>query len=177
MNRYVPTWLETFESNTPIMILSAGSTHSLFLSSPLAGGLVFGCGSNEDNQLGILDTKNLTLIPTLLEDFLDLQVMDISAGDHHSLILSSQGQVLTFGSDKDGTLKLDRSGAGFKLLESPLIKGSSGIKESDYFHPSSVERTREVTAVSAGETHSLILDRHGQVFSFGSMRASIQLQS
>jgi alpha-tubulin suppressor-like RCC1 family protein len=76
-----------------------------------------------------------------------LRVFEISAGGLHSLVLLSNGQVLSFGAGGFGRL-----GHG---------------DEQDLSVPTAIPGLSTATAVAAGYYHSLVLLRNGQVLSFG----------
>jgi hypothetical protein len=124
--------------------IAAGSAHSLILDSQ---GQVFGFGLNDDGQLGLGDIINRN-VPTLIDNISIGQIISVSCGGNHSLLLNSQGQVFSFG-DKGAVLGL----------------GSSKIKGFPMFIKT--KKIGKIIAISAGNNHSLLLNSHGQVFSFG----------
>jgi alpha-tubulin suppressor-like RCC1 family protein len=77
-------------------------------------------------------------------------IIGISAGGEHSLILNSNGQVFSFGGNMCGHLGLGDE----KNRNQPTIIKNIGIGR--------------IAAISAGVCHSLIANSEGQVFSFGS---------
>jgi alpha-tubulin suppressor-like RCC1 family protein len=127
--------------------ISAGDYYSLILSSQ---GQVYSFGYNDCGQLGLGDRENRD-IPTLISlgSRNNDPIVAISAGCHHSLILTSRGQVYSFGRGEYGQL-----GTGFisnQVIPSPILNQNIGI----------------IVALAAGESQSLILNSQGQVYSFG----------
>jgi alpha-tubulin suppressor-like RCC1 family protein len=135
----IPTLIEESED---IVAISAGGFHSLLLNSQ---GQVFSFGYGVMGQLGHGNTKN-QLIPVLIDEPEIGQIVTISAGEKHSLILNSQGQVFSFGYGDFGQLGL-------------------GTRENQS-SPTLIE-IDDIIAISAGTAHSLIANAQGQVFSFG----------
>eukprot|EP01084_Bolivina_argentea_P029228 54240_1 len=77
-------------------------SHSLCLNSE---GKVLSLGKNSDGQLGLgtCDDKNHIepeLIPLFIQ--LNIVVVDICCGTYHSVVLSNDGKVYTFGWNKWG---------------------------------------------------------------------------
>jgi alpha-tubulin suppressor-like RCC1 family protein len=134
-----------------IIAISAGTFHSLILNDQ---GQVLSFGANKDGRLGLGDQKG-RLAPTLIESFEKIdppgsaRVVAISAGGRHSLFLTHQGQVFSCGYNRYGQLGLSDDAS---RLVPTLID--------------SLEN-RKIIAISAGGTHSLLLDSRGRVFSFG----------
>jgi alpha-tubulin suppressor-like RCC1 family protein len=143
-NRTTPQLLNVFD----IIAVSAGDYHSLILNSQ---GQVFSFGENYKGQLGAGSLRQkLITIPTLIRRREIGQIMAISAGSIHSLILNSQGQVFSFGSDEEGQL-----GIGYE-------------EESEYYPaPVRIRALENIIAISAGYDHSLFLNSQGQVYSCG----------
>ncbi|KAF2367178.1 Protein kinase domain [Trinorchestia longiramus] len=76
-------------------------------------GLMFACGSNTDNKLGLSGTGGLfsikqndidkALVPTRVRS-IECRVVDVSMGPYHTAILKETGQVVTFGRNSEGQL-------------------------------------------------------------------------
>ncbi|CAB3389017.1 Hypothetical predicted protein [Cloeon dipterum] len=80
------------------------SNHSFFALS--ASGSVFAWGRNNHGQLG-LGTKENTLIPTKIEGVLATnRVVQVACSSNHTLVLTSDREVFTFGWNKNGQLGL-----------------------------------------------------------------------
>eukprot|EP01084_Bolivina_argentea_P058607 107018_1 len=86
-----------------ITTIATGEEHSLCLNSE---GKVLSLGYNDDGQLG-LGTSDYEdhIEPELIPLFIQLHnicVIDIWCGSNHSVVLSNDGKVYTFGSNRYG---------------------------------------------------------------------------
>ena len=78
--------------------IAAGVLHSLFLTD---GGAVFSCGNGEDGQLGHGDEKD-RLTTKRIAALGGRRVVQVAAGEHHSLFLTEDGGVLGAGARRPG---------------------------------------------------------------------------
>ena len=126
--------------------VSAGAAHSLALT---AGGSVWSWGSGSHGRLGHGDRQSQWQ-PKKVEAFAGQRVVAVSAGGSHSLALTADGAVWSWGRGGEGQL-------GHGDQQSQLL-------------PKKVELLggRRVVAVSAGSDHSLALSADGAVWSWGS---------
>jgi alpha-tubulin suppressor-like RCC1 family protein len=141
--RLTPTLIETLDD---IVAIAVGWNHSLFLD---AQGRVFSCGDDTFGQLGSEFYGDLSAptLMSLLEEIGISTVMAIAAGGYHSFILTTEGQVYSFGDNRYGMLGLGDT------IERPI--------------PTMIEIDDQIAAISAGESHSLMLDKQGLIFGFG----------
>jgi alpha-tubulin suppressor-like RCC1 family protein len=144
--------------------ISTYGAHSLVLDT---NGKVYSWGYNQYGQLGNSNIPNggtysSTNEPVLV-DFSNLlageKIVQVSVGTWHSMMLSSNGNVYTFGSNGDGQLgRTDvSSGDTSHYTDSPSI-----IDTSD------VLKDKIIVEIRAGESHSLVLDSDGKVYGWGS---------
>lgn len=105
--------------------------------------------------------------PRLLPMLGSWRIVQISAGDDHSLLLTSSGKVLAFGMNSYGQLGTD-------LRKEGQTRGCPDFRMT----PTKVERLDHVVVsqVSAGATHSLALTVEGSVFSWGGVAEGRGLQ-
>ncbi|EKX43856.1 hypothetical protein GUITHDRAFT_110306 [Guillardia theta CCMP2712] len=110
-----------------VMMASAGDYHSLFLTSEQE---VFATGSNQFGQLGLAwtgreDRKRYVLSPVRMEAMVGVEVVHVTAGSLHSLLVGREGDVFACGCNFNG-----QCGGGDKsALEAPTkIKFLEGIK-------------------------------------------------
>ena len=127
---------------TGVTAITAGANHSLALRSD---GAVLAWGANGSGQLGDDTTINRTT-PVQINNLAN--VTDIAAGDTHSLALMSDGTVWSWGSNVEWQL-------------------GSGTVGQHRLTPVQVSALAEVSAVSAGATHSLALRTDGTVWAWG----------
>jgi len=99
------------DSSGQIVEIDCGSSFSLALDSD---GKLFGWGSNEDGQLGLLEATESVTVPQVICE----NVSYFSAGSYHTAIVTKAGKVLTAG--ESGQSKLGRSGSGFEFRETTL---------------------------------------------------------
>eukprot|EP01080_Neovahlkampfia_damariscottae_P008338 gene8338-162_t len=125
--------------------ISAGAYHSLALSG---NGSFYTFGSNTHYQLG--DGTNISkTVPVLIKHIEN--VIEVNGGRYHTLVLTENGTVFSFGYNSHGQL-------GLNLTNSTL--------HMEY--PTMIPTFTNITKVSAGGYHSMILDNGGNVYVFGS---------
>jgi len=135
-----------------IVQMSAGTTHSLVLSSD---GQVFGFGSNVYGQLGMgrstfwSEKEPLPIGVNMTSALQGKIITQISAGDEHSLVLSSEGHVFGFGMNQYGQLGIGRTSGKESL---PVTVNTSHI-----FLPAS-----HTTRIFAGKYHSFLSYCHSR---------------
>ncbi|KAG7383599.1 hypothetical protein PHYPSEUDO_003525 [Phytophthora pseudosyringae] len=135
--------------------IGCGSFHSLFALS--SNGYLYTCGLNNYGQLGIGSTENCPELQ-LVEDLSSKNVALVGGGNHHSVVLTNDGEVYTFGRADSGQLgMLETCSAGeFKdrpqkvTIPMPTNGGSS-----------------EVRMIATGANHTLALTESNAIFSWG----------
>ena len=80
--------------------MSARGQHSLALA---ADGAVWSWGSGDEGKLGHGDTHD-QLLPKKVEALAGLRVVDVSAGNDHSLAITADGAVFTWGGGESSCL-------------------------------------------------------------------------
>eukprot|EP00466_Bigelowiella_natans_P003691 jgi/Bigna1/45370/e_gw1.120.42.1 len=120
--------------------VAVGSQHSIVLTSD---GNVFTWGSGKNGRLGHGSVTNKSE-PTRIEMFVGgtgHQVVQVAAGEAHSMVLDEKGQVYTWGAGSSGRLGLGGMG--------------------DHTSPQRVQALKHVyvTHISAGEDHSLAVTK------------------
>ena len=149
----VPTQITANITNKTITQVSAGGHHSLLLDSE---GNVYAFGSNYNGKTGFLwSLANLdTKVPTLItSNVFNKTITQVSAGEQHSLLLDSEGNVYAFGSNASGKTGLNTTSGNIFVPTLILHKNSISNKT--------------IIQVSAGKNHSLFLDSTGKVYSCG----------
>ncbi|KAK0095821.1 hypothetical protein PV326_007295 [Microctonus aethiopoides] len=126
--------------------------------------IIYGCGINTDSQLGFVEIdrhrqgKKAEIIPIPRPIPLPLknessEVIDIAAGRAHLLVLTTEG-LFTLGNNGYGQC------------------GRTIIPDEEYFDSRVVNyipniKGSKITAVTAGQDHSMILSENGEVYTFG----------
>ena len=143
-DQLLPKKVEAF-ADQRVVAVSAGPFHSLALT---ADGAVWSWGMGYFGRLGHGDQQN-QLLPKKVEAFAGRRVVFVSAGMAHSLALTADGAVWSWGYGVWGRL-----GHGDQQQQQlpKKIEGFAG---------------QRIVAVSAGEYHSLALTADGAVFTWG----------
>ena len=128
---------------TAVSAIAAGQSHSLALESD---GTVWSWGSNLYGQLGDATTTDRSA-PVQVVGL--AAVTAIAAGKYHSLAAGPDGAVWAWGSNSCGQLGADKQLVPRILAPAP-VAGLNGV-----------------TALAAGECHSLALKADGTVWAFG----------
>jgi len=132
-----------------VTAIAAGSWHSLFLKSD---GSLWAMGSGQWGQLGDGMTYDFPFIGTdIPEQIVVSNVTAIAAGGGHSLFLKSDGSLWAMGFNQWGQL-----GDGIGTFDSD---NSTNIPE--------LIVASNVTAIAAGQVHSLFLKSDGSLWAMG----------
>jgi hypothetical protein len=127
--------------NPPV---AAWSKHSLFVE---AAGRLFSCG--KDAAVGHGDAGASYTLPTLVAAMAGVRVRSVAAGHHHSLALSWDGRVYSWGKNDHGEL-----GHGDTVFRpSPVL----------------VEGLEGVCSIAAAVDHSYAVTQSGDVFHWGTV--------
>ena len=118
-----PTVIEELKG-TQVIKIGSGKNYSVFLT---AKGQVLACGVPDLTSLDPSQSKLNR--PCLVPNLETVNVIDISAGAEHVLVLSDQGQVYGWGNNFSSQLGLDPDTHGDLILKPTLIPGLSGIKQ------------------------------------------------
>ncbi|XP_066574472.1 probable E3 ubiquitin-protein ligase HERC4 [Amia ocellicauda] len=140
-------------SGIPVSQVAAGGNHSFVLSH---SGAVFGWGCNRAGQLGLGDTQDRPL-PQFVKCLQLKKTVFISCGEEHTVVLTKDGLVYTFGSGRSGQLghNSDRN-----ELRPRLVAELWGVK---------------VTQIACGSYHTLaFVSSSGKVYSFGRAQQGIK---
>ena len=143
-NQLLPKKIEALAGQR-VVTVSAGGSHSIALT---AGGELWSWGSGVFGKLGHGDEQR-QLLPKKVEALAGQRVVAVSAGACHSLAITADGAVWSWGAGGEGRLgHVDQQG---QLL------------------PKQVEAwvDRRVVAVSAGDDHNLAITVNGAVWSWG----------
>ena len=98
-NQFLPKKVEALAGQR-VVAVSAGSSHSLAIT---ADGAVWSWGGGDEGRLGHGDQQN-QLLPKKVEAFADQRVLAVSAGLAHSLAITADNAVFTWGKGEGGCL-------------------------------------------------------------------------
>jgi alpha-tubulin suppressor-like RCC1 family protein len=126
-----------------VTAIAAGTYHSLFIKTD---GSLWAMGGNNYGQLGDGTTNN-TALP---EQIVAGGVTAIVAGTYHSLFLKSDGSLWVMGNTHSGELGDGRDYYPFENIKQPEQIVASGV-----------------TAIAAGQYHSLFLKSDGSLWAMG----------
>jgi len=146
----IPTKLEEISSQG-VRQIAVGSAHILALSD---AGDVYAWGTGGSGQLGLGKRRNYPT-PQLVWGMMRKGVRQIAAGDAHSLALTYNGQVFSWGSSKAGQL-----GHGNRKTE--LLPKM--IEELDVVGH---DISSTVRLIGAGSRHSVCVFGNGEVYMWG----------
>lgn len=132
--------------------VAAGLDHNLLLADD---GTVFSFGDNSHGQTGLgiyYPWSTLVATPIDTTNLAGKTITQVAAGYSHSLLLTDDGTVFSFGSNTSGQTGLG-TGIGETAVATPIDTTNLGGKT--------------ITQVAAGGGYSLLLADDGTVFSFG----------
>ncbi|CAF0990014.1 unnamed protein product [Adineta ricciae] len=131
---------------SPIIFIACGAYHSLIISK---SGTIFACGLNESGQLGLGDTDS-RVWPTNIKALQQQKVTYGSCGEKHSVVVTLEGGVFSFGSGVQG--QLGHNSTNDELLPRKIseLMGT------------------EVSQIACGRSHTIIYTlTDGQISTFG----------
>ena len=108
---------------------------------------IYSWGVNISGQLGLENNDNQNT-PILCSSLSNEDVIDIKCGYEHTLVLTSNGDVLSCGNNRSGQLGRDTD-----------REHSASFKKLDIF---------EITRIACGGCHSMLLDANNDIYMFGS---------
>lgn len=147
---------ETVGRQGSAMCVAAATHHSLVVTKK---GHLYAFGLGKGGRLGLGDDQpqQCPLPKRVLGPLQRRKVVSVAAAENHSLCVTSQGDVYSWGSNRFGQLGDHATGS------SPIATcGSRSI-------PRRVENLKQhpCVAVAAGEKHSVALSRKGEVYVWG----------
>ncbi|XP_019408254.1 PREDICTED: probable E3 ubiquitin-protein ligase HERC6 isoform X4 [Crocodylus porosus] len=143
---YAPEQVQALEAQI-ITRVSCGKEHSLVVSNE---GKVFSWGAGSEGQLGTGEFKEQSFIPKKIDVLLNHRVLQVTCGHYHSLALTQDGRVFSWGQNSHGQLGL---GKEFPSQASPQqVASLNGIP---------------LAQVAAGGAHSFALSLSGVVYGWG----------
>lgn len=124
----------------------------------LAEGNIYAWGDNSYYQLGHKE-GNTNAIPTKIDYFDNLNIIDVAAGGWFSLALASDGNVYAWGDNKYGQLAKGTTGGSSAI---PCTVRDMFVEETNV-----VAFLNDIEKISAGKYHALALRNNGEVYGWG----------
>lgn len=145
-----------FSEKIAIKSVACGDDFSLFLTPD---GILYGCGAHESNQRGDTLTDYTTGLDVV--KFREkTRIAEMACGAKHTVVLTTNGAVRTFGDDSEGQL-------GYVLPDSyEKASEDSGRKKKARIDRKTGMRIKTVS-VSCGPYSTMILDEDGKVNASG----------
>eukprot|EP01083_Nonionella_stella_P046110 123481_1 len=142
-------------SKKKIIKISAYYEHMLCVDS---NGFAYSCGSNWVGQLGLGDCEK-RIVPQIVNTLKSYNAVSVAAGKYHSLILTDEGNVWSFGYGNDGQL-------GYVTKEKILAK--KAMREVA-LSPNIIDslNNEHIVNISCGACHSCVISKDGKLFTFG----------
>ena len=149
-----------------IIKIESGGEHNLSLSSD---GKVYAWGLNSSGQLGFYEDdeyleifkEDIKLIttPILIKDLENIKIKIISCGEVHSLALSQNGDIYSWGGCSYGQL-------GHSFME---IMPKDENNKPFLPIPTIIESIKDIKMIdiSCGQFHNLSIDNNGNIYSWG----------
>ncbi|XP_069869127.1 probable E3 ubiquitin-protein ligase HERC6 isoform X1 [Dipodomys merriami] len=134
-----------------IDVVSCGKEHSLAICHE---GKVFAWGAGSEGQLGTGELKEINFTPKRINALAGIKIIQVSCGNFHSLALSEDSQVFSWGKNSEGQLGLGKNAPMQSTPE--RVRSLEGIP---------------VAQVAAGGAHSFALCLSGTCFGWGSNKA------
>jgi alpha-tubulin suppressor-like RCC1 family protein len=162
-DRNVPTEIQRIKNELPedVKIISSncGWFHTVLLSED--GKHIWTFGDNIHGQLGHGDRGYGTNrnIPTEIhrgENDLpeDVNIVKVSCGDYHTVLLSDDGRIWTFGNNTSG--QLGHGDIKHRKVPTEIQRGKNGIPEDV-----------RIIGVSCGRDHTVLLSDDDRIWTFG----------
>ncbi|KAK3871366.1 hypothetical protein Pcinc_023478 [Petrolisthes cinctipes] len=143
----IPEKIDALENYT-IAQIAAGDQHSLALTN---WGLIYAWGENGYGQLGINSSEEVVSTPHLIKSLARKQVVQVAGGANHTLALTLDGEVYSWGQNNLGQLGMRQHSS--QQREPVLVSALLGTP---------------VVLVAAGGHHSAALSQAGFLATWGS---------
>ncbi|XP_064416303.1 probable E3 ubiquitin-protein ligase HERC6 isoform X3 [Latimeria chalumnae] len=145
----LPEQIQALEAQTIVQV-ACGREHSVAVCNK---GCVFSWGAGTEGQLGMDSPKEVNFIPKKIKSLSEVRVIQVACGLNHSLALSNDCVVYSWGQNTYGQLGLGKE--SYPLVPQ-CVKSLAGIP---------------LAQVAAGGAHSFALSLSGSVFGWGKNNA------
>ena len=144
-----PTLIPKFDikANRRVTLICTGAEHILAADNNKR---VYAWGKNTDGQLGLGRISSYVIEPESIEIFAGVPISCMAAGESHSLVVTKDGELYAFGSNKTGI-------AGLGAVATSQMSPKRVVFEENV----------KIEKVVCGPDHSLALDDRGKIYSWG----------
>lgn len=139
-----------------VKAIGCGSYHLLVALA--ANGYLYATGLNNYGQLGVGSTENHDALQ-LVESLSTQNVAAVEGGTHHSVVLTSDGAVYTFGRADSGQLGTQDECQTGDFKDQP--------QKVAFGRPEEKEKNVVVRAIAAGSNHALVLTEKNALYAWG----------
>ena len=161
-----PTHTNTINTRIPTNPLSVpqcGVSHTLAISE---FGTLWACGYNNRGQLGVGGSLDHAVLRPVVGALRPYRIVAAAAGAEHSMCLSSDGSLFTWGGGRHGqlghphlqTIEMMQPGANI-VVDQP--------RKIDCLDPFKLQAWKRVTAISSGKWHCMAVTVSGELMAFG----------
>mmetsp|Transcript_28737 Transcript_28737/g.27525 ORF Transcript_28737/g.27525 Transcript_28737/m.27525 type:complete len:411 (+) Transcript_28737:113-1345(+) len=149
-----PKLVEGFrEYGARALSVSVGKRHTLIQTTD---GEILSCGVGEYGRVGDGNTSDV-LVPRPVETLLDEDIVDMVAGFDHSLALTSDGKIFSWGKNDSGAL-----GHGDSFIDHYALEEFPRLLEC-----LDLQNTARVVQLAAGQGRSAAITEEGKLFLWG----------
>lgn len=144
-----------------IKYIASGEFHCFAITTE---GKVLTWGLNQFGQCGTesdLEDGSIVTVPTEVSALADKKITSIAAGEHHTLALSEDGSIYTF-----GRIDMFEIGLSKEHLPETAFKDAHG-KARSVPVPTKLPGIPKIRSVAVGSHHSLAISEDGVVYSWG----------
>ncbi|KAG9509393.1 Serine/threonine-protein kinase Nek8, partial [Fragariocoptes setiger] len=162
-------------SGRKIVQVCAGHEFTVFLSKT---GLVLTCGSGQHGCLGLGNARDV-YVPTLVASLLSNDVVGVSCGPEHVVVICGNGRAYAWGTNTDGRLgigtaanntRADTDATAATTPPTPnTVDSASTSSSSIVYTPTLVDLTgdADIKHVYCGDTCTLFVDARGTCYACG----------
>jgi alpha-tubulin suppressor-like RCC1 family protein len=153
--RYVPTEIQMNknerEEDVKIISVSCGTSHTVLLSED--GKHIWTFGNNRYGQLGLEDNLDKN-VPTEIQREEDVKIISVSCGGFHTVLLSDDDRIWTFGDNFYG--QLGHGDIEERYVPTEIQRNINGL-----------HKDVRIIDISCGSKHTVLLSDDGGIWTFG----------
>ncbi|CAL8469414.1 g8955 [Coccomyxa elongata] len=157
-----------------VTAVAAANRHTVVLAE---GGTVYSWGSNLQGQLGYGTSDSASnAVPRIVEAIKGRTIKAVAAAKRHTVVLSVEGDVYTWGHRVVTPKRVQLAGARDVARAGPGGGGATGGWEVVFHRGQSQVARPHAVAICAGAAHSACLDQSGAVLAWRSADSGVHVQ-